>query len=431
MYISRSLTKFKTITPSQHSSGYSSTTYHPSRITSGSSSSSNLFGNMNRKENVQFSSSSWSLFSSLRKRDLRHNLCLPCSSSQRSNNNNNPLVAFAGYNNGDSDNFIDTYFDTWTKKIIAINILTFIAGKFNPAIVHMGAKVDYKIYYGDWYRLFTPIFLHGNLQHLAINCYSMNSIGGTMESIMSPRTFLATYFISGITGNLLSYYVGSAPRAVGSSTGIAGLLGALGIYAVRHRGILRTDYMMRGVMQTIVLNIWSGLSSSRIDNMGHLGGLLGGAAACYLIGPRYRRRRPPFTGLENKPLLQDTFNKILGKDKQKSNNSLSRSNNGRNRQRGKNGNNNGMILKYRQNNQKNNGFFFVNGISNKLPFFGRKEMNNSKWPSANAKSDSIEQTLKELKQANQQVQKWDGFRKQFQGWVSQQKGKPTTNPPKN
>lgn len=343
----------------------------------------------------------------------------------------NPLVAFSGYSNGDSDGFIETFFDTWTKKIIAINILTFLAGKYNPALVHMGAKVDYKIYYGEWHRFFTPIFLHGNLQHLAINCYSMNSIGGTMESIMSPPVFLATYFISGITGNMLSYYIGSAPRAVGSSTGIAGLLGALGIYAFRHRGILRTDYMMRGVMQTIVLNIWSGLSSSRIDNMGHLGGLLGGAAACYFIGPRYRRRRPPYTGLENKPLFPDTFQQIFKFGRKKNNFALGNSNNKYRRENRKNKGGLNAIQRHANDmaglgrSGKKSSFFFVGRFTNnvKLPlsFFqaGKGEGEKAKNRRLNNpdSSNSIEETLQEMKRANRQFRRWDSLRKQVQDWT--------------
>ena len=60
----------------------------------------------------------------------------------------------------------------------------------------------------------------------------------------------------------------------------------------------------------------------------------------------------------------------------------------------------------------------MNGIVNKLPFLGigGEDKINSKWPSMTP-DPSIEKTLKKLKHANQQAQRWDGFRKQFQAWT--------------
>ena len=35
---------------------------------------------------------------------------------------------------------------------------------------------------GQWWRLLTPAFLHGSLAHLAVNSFSLNNLGPTVES---------------------------------------------------------------------------------------------------------------------------------------------------------------------------------------------------------------------------------------------------------
>lgn len=69
------------------------------------------------------------------------------------------------------------------------------------------------------------------------------------------------------------------------------------MFLVRHKAFLGADKASRAIdslLQTLVLNGILGMSS-RIDSWGHLGGLLGGAAAAYLLGPKWIRN--PKTGI--------------------------------------------------------------------------------------------------------------------------------------
>ncbi|KAG7593002.1 Peptidase S54 rhomboid domain [Arabidopsis thaliana x Arabidopsis arenosa] len=49
---------------------------------------------------------------------------------------------------------------------------------------------------GQLWRLATASVLHANPLHLMINCYSLNSIGPTAESLGGPKRFLAVYLTS-------------------------------------------------------------------------------------------------------------------------------------------------------------------------------------------------------------------------------------------
>lgn len=86
----------------------------------------------------------------------------------------------------------------------------------------------------------------------------------------------------------MSYYLCKAP-AVGASGAIFGLVGSFAVFVLRHRDIVRgSDQDLQHIMRVIVLNMAIGILSKGIDNWGHLGGLLGGAATSWFLGPAWK-----------------------------------------------------------------------------------------------------------------------------------------------
>ncbi|KAM3741510.1 hypothetical protein ACB098_07G000500 [Castanea mollissima] len=150
----------------------------------------------------------------------------------------------------------------WTNILLAVNVLIFIAQTATQGkLLLWGAKV---------------------------NCYSLNSLGPSAENISGPRRFLAVYFASAISSSVMSYWFCKAP-AVGASGAIFGLVGAVAVFATRHRQLFgRGKEDLQHIAQVIVLNMVIGLFSKGIDNWGHLGGFLGGAAASWLLGPSWK-----------------------------------------------------------------------------------------------------------------------------------------------
>nr|XP_023916065.1 RHOMBOID-like protein 10, chloroplastic isoform X2 [Quercus suber]POF06053.1 isoform 2 of rhomboid-like protein 10, chloroplastic [Quercus suber] len=121
-----------------------------------------------------------------------------------------------------------------------------------------------------------------------VNCYSLNSLGPSTENISGPRRFLAVYFASAISSSVMSYWFCKAP-AVGASGAIFGLVGAVAVFTTRHRQLVgRGKEDLQHIAQVIVLNMVIGLFSKGIDNWGHFGGFLGGAAASWLLGPSWK-----------------------------------------------------------------------------------------------------------------------------------------------
>ncbi|GLT54270.1 hypothetical protein SLA2020_274820 [Shorea laevis] len=87
----------------------------------------------------------------------------------------------------------------WTNLLLAANVLIFIAQTATEGkLLLWGAKINSFIDKGQLWRLATSSFLHANIGHLMVNCFSLNSIGPSAENISGPGRFLAIYFASAI-----------------------------------------------------------------------------------------------------------------------------------------------------------------------------------------------------------------------------------------
>ncbi|CAA7033407.1 unnamed protein product [Microthlaspi erraticum] len=177
----------------------------------------------------------------------------------------------------------------WTNVLLAINVIMYIAQvASNGKVLTWGAKVNSLIDRGQLWRLATCSVLHANPMHLMINCYSLNSIGPTAESLGGPKRFLAVYLTSAVASSAMSYWFNKAP-SVGASGAIFGLVGSVAVFVMRHKKMVRSgneDLMQ--IAQVIALNMALGLVSRGIDNWGHIGGLLGGTAMAWLVGPQWK-----------------------------------------------------------------------------------------------------------------------------------------------
>ncbi|KAL5789799.1 hypothetical protein ACOSQ2_004687 [Xanthoceras sorbifolium] len=177
----------------------------------------------------------------------------------------------------------------WTNILLVANVLIFIAQIASKGkLMLWGAKINSLINKGQFWRLATSSLLHANIAHLMVNCYSLNSIGPTVESICGPRRYLAVYFCSAIASSTMSYQFCKAP-AVGASGAIFGLVGSMAVFIMRHSGIIEGGREeLWHIAQVIFFNMVIGFMFKGIDNWGHLGGLLGGVATSWLLGPAWK-----------------------------------------------------------------------------------------------------------------------------------------------
>lgn len=184
-----------------------------------------------------------------------------------------------------------------TYTLIGINIAVFVAQFLTDQELwfFLGAKINEFIIAGEWWRLVTPVFLHANLIHLGINCYSLFIFGTQVEALFGYRRYIVIYMLSGIASVVLSFVM-SPSMSVGASGAIFGLVGAMLVHLYRHRKLFGERGRRRLVDVAVVagINLLIGLNPG-IDNWGHVGGLIGGLVLAWLIGPIYSVHMEPMT----------------------------------------------------------------------------------------------------------------------------------------
>ena len=168
------------------------------------------------------------------------------------------------------------------------------------SIIAAGALARDRVMQGEWWRLLSATMLHGNAEHLVGNTVSLYILGMASEHAYGTRPMLLVYLASGVAGSLLSIAMGPGP-SVGASGAIFGLMGAVMVLFWKHRHELLVRDKRIGVVIAAwaVFTIVTGLMVPMIDNAGHVGGLLGGIAAAWVIRPRILRRRVVYLASEN------------------------------------------------------------------------------------------------------------------------------------
>jgi len=153
----------------------------------------------------------------------------------------------------------------------------------------LGAKSSDLIRQGQLWRLLTPILLHGSVAHIAFNMYALFNLGPSLEQRFGSWRFLALYLLAGFSGNVFSFLFTDG-LSVGASTSIFGLLAAEGIFLYRNRRLFgeHARQFIGHAVLIAAINLLLGVTSGgRIDNWGHIGGLLGGMIFAWFAGPSW------------------------------------------------------------------------------------------------------------------------------------------------
>ncbi|MBI5900557.1 MAG: rhomboid family intramembrane serine protease [Rhodocyclales bacterium] len=158
-----------------------------------------------------------------------------------------------------------------------------------------GGNAASEVQRGEWWRLLTATFLHSGAIHVAMNMLGLYSAGLLLERIYGHRLYLVIYFSSGLIGSALSLHF-SAQQAVsvGASGAVFGVTGALLVAVFQHRDKLPREFskqMMSGVGFFVVYSLMQGFARQGIDNAAHIGGLMGGCLAAFILPERFDTER--------------------------------------------------------------------------------------------------------------------------------------------
>lgn len=175
-----------------------------------------------------------------------------------------------------------------TNFFIYLNVLAFLATSLQPALRNRFMKLDAYIRHGQSYRLFTSLFLHGSLQHLLMNCYSLYQVGPQVERAFGSVRFASTYLLAGILANCATFLLKTSPASLGASGSTFGIIGALAVHFYRNKSILglRAEAGLEAIKRTVMVNLLYGFAIQGIDNAAHVGETVVSWGLC--AGTRWR-----------------------------------------------------------------------------------------------------------------------------------------------
>ncbi len=174
----------------------------------------------------------------------------------------------------------------------AVFIIFNIIGRTNDPefmLYHGAVFTPMVLKQGAWYTLFTSMFLHFDISHIANNMIMLAAAGSYVEREMGSIRYLITYLLAGLGGNILSLYVDLQTMeyavSAGASGAVFGVTGALLALALKNRGRVQGLGAPRIIIM-IALSLYSGFTSIGVNNWAHVGGLVCGFVIAFLISPR-------------------------------------------------------------------------------------------------------------------------------------------------
>jgi rhomboid protease GluP len=142
---------------------------------------------------------------------------------------------------------------------------------------------------GEWWRIVTPIFLHGSILHFFFNSYFLLNLGPLVEDLFGTERFWVAYLTCGIAGSWASQL--RPVNTVGASGALMGMIGLLLVYGLRNRSALG-ESMKRLVGRLavffVIVSLLAG-GAARIDHLNHLGGFACGALLAWVLPARGHR----------------------------------------------------------------------------------------------------------------------------------------------
>lgn len=182
---------------------------------------------------------------------------------------------------------------TW--GVFVVNLVVFAAmvmagvDPIDPSVDELlawGADYGVRTTNGEWWRLFTSMFIHIGVLHLALNLWVLLQIGRFVERLVGSVGLCIVYVLSGLCGSLASVLWNPMVVSAGASGAVFGLFGVLLGFLLRRRNAIplaALRRLLRSALYFVGYNLLFGFAVQFVNNAAHLGGLMGGFALGYLI----------------------------------------------------------------------------------------------------------------------------------------------------
>lgn len=177
--------------------------------------------------------------------------------------------------------------------IVAANVIVFLVLEIMGSTEdvrfmaeHGACYSPWVVEYGEYYRLFTCMFLHYGIEHLFNNMLVLIFLGDALERSVGKIRYLMIYLGGGVLANVLScaldYRSGEYAVSAGASGAVFAVVGALLYIVIVNRGRV-AEFTMRRLILMALLSLFEGFTSVGVDNAAHVGGMVFGLILAILL----------------------------------------------------------------------------------------------------------------------------------------------------
>lgn len=162
--------------------------------------------------------------------------------------------------------------------------ITFNGGTTNPkALIRYGAMYPpYVLAYNEYYRFITAIFIHIGITHILFNGYALYAFGPQIERLMGPKKYLLFFFLTGVGGNIITFFFNFKTISAGASGSLFGLFGVF-LYLIHRHKYMITPEGRKSILSLLGVNLLLTLAVPSISTTAHIGGLVIGYLLSYLF----------------------------------------------------------------------------------------------------------------------------------------------------
>ncbi|MFA5466654.1 MAG: rhomboid family intramembrane serine protease [Candidatus Izemoplasmatales bacterium] len=182
---------------------------------------------------------------------------------------------------------------------IVLFVLTLATGGFNVVnLARLGALVpEYVTSEGEYFRILTSMFLHGNIFHFAMNMLALYILGTLMERLLGPINYFILYILSGLAGGVAITLLAGQGEGVfaqvfgttmdvtiGASGSLYGIMAAL-FFITFKKKVWFNPRSIRSIRTLVIINFALTFTFPGISILGHIGGFVIGMILSFFLVP--------------------------------------------------------------------------------------------------------------------------------------------------